>query len=135
MKTFQRTLCFILLLCVTGVRSQPWMQAPYMKTRNVSDSTKFFNLYEIQKAFQRYEKDHESDKRREKEMGPDEDEGKFPGYNQYKRWENYMLPRVYPSGDIRLPSGNGAEFERYRNSSSFRTGDPNGQSQIGRAHV
>ena len=131
MKTFQRALCFIFLLCVTGASSQPWMQAPYMKIRNSSDSEKFFNLYEIQKAFQRYEKDHESDKKSEKEMGPDEDEGKFPGYNQYKRWENYMMPRVYPSGDIRLPSGDGAEFERYRNSSNFRTGDPNGQSLNG----
>lgn len=32
------------------------------------------------------------------------------GYKQFKRWEYYMEPRVYPSGDITLPSSN---YERF----------------------
>ena len=37
----------------------------------------------------------------------------FAGYKQYKRWETHMEPRVYPSGDITLPSTNHREFETY----------------------
>lgn len=32
------------------------------------------------------------------------------GYEIYKRWENFMAPRVYPSGDLTLPSTNYQNF-------------------------
>jgi PKD repeat protein len=35
------------------------------------------------------------------------------GYKQFKRWEYYMEPRVYPSGDITLPSTNYERFVQY----------------------
>jgi PKD repeat protein len=35
------------------------------------------------------------------------------GYKQFKRWEYYMEPRVYPSGDITLPSSNYERFVQY----------------------
>jgi len=35
------------------------------------------------------------------------------GYKQFKRWEYFMEPRVYPSGDITLPSSNYERFVEY----------------------
>ncbi|TND10121.1 MAG: glycosyl hydrolase [Bacteroidetes bacterium] len=35
------------------------------------------------------------------------------GYKQFKRWESYMEPRVYPSGDLTLPSHNFENFLAY----------------------
>jgi hypothetical protein len=37
------------------------------------------------------------------------------GYKQFKRWENYMEPRVYPSGDMSLPSKNLESFLEFIN--------------------
>ncbi len=48
------------------------------------------NFYEVQAAFNNYWKDKTIEK------------GK--GYKAFKRWENYMEPRVYPSGNMTLPS-------------------------------
>lgn len=35
------------------------------------------------------------------------------GYKQFKRWEYFMEPRCYPSGDITLPSSNYERFVNY----------------------
>jgi photosystem II stability/assembly factor-like uncharacterized protein len=35
---------------------------------------------------------------------------KGKGYKQFLRWENYMFPRVYPSGDVTLPSQTSRNF-------------------------
>ncbi len=53
------------------------------------------NFYEIQDAFNTYWE------------GKTIEKGK--GYKAFKRWEYYMAPRVYPSGDLTLPS------QTYRN--------------------
>jgi PKD repeat protein len=37
------------------------------------------------------------------------------GYKQFKRWADYMEPRVYPSGDLSLPSTTWERFEDYLN--------------------
>src|SRR4030067_1346314 len=37
------------------------------------------------------------------------------GFLQYKRWEYYMEPRVFPTGDISLPSTNWQRFQDYLN--------------------
>ena len=64
-----------------------------------SDSTKVWvqlmsdpnaNFYDVQKAFYAYWNGRTIEK------------GK--GYKQFKRWEAYMEPRVYPSGDMKLAS-------------------------------
>lgn len=65
------------------------------------------NFYTVQKAFNKYEAKYEKalkkESKREKNAASstigDEDEGKVPGYMQYKRWEWFVEPRVYPSGD------------------------------------
>lgn len=38
------------------------------------------------------------------------------GYKQFKRWEYYMEPRCYPSGNLTLPSSNWENFRTYLNS-------------------
>lgn len=38
------------------------------------------------------------------------------GYKQFKRWEYFMEPRVYPSGDLTLPSSNYERFVQYLDS-------------------
>ncbi len=48
------------------------------------------NFYQTQAAFNTYWQNNTIEK------------GK--GYKQFKRWEAYMSPRVYPSGDVKLPS-------------------------------
>jgi PKD repeat protein len=45
----------------------------------------------------------------------EESEANMEGYLQYKRWEDFMAPRVYPSGDLSLTSTNWARFEDYLN--------------------
>ncbi|MCO5947050.1 cadherin-like beta sandwich domain-containing protein, partial [Mucilaginibacter flavidus] len=41
---------------------------------------------------------------------PKKEEKEALGYDIYKRWENFMAPRVYPSGDLTLPSTNYQNF-------------------------
>ena len=48
------------------------------------------NFYDVQNAFYAYWNGRAIEK------------GK--GYKQFKRWEAYMEPRVYPSGDMKLPT-------------------------------
>lgn len=74
---------FIILLLVSSfaLYSQPWL---YSLSRQ--KTTKEYNFYEIQKAFDNYWKDKTISK------------GK--GYKQFKRWEYFVEPRVYPYGEI-----------------------------------
>ncbi|MEO8148100.1 MAG: T9SS type A sorting domain-containing protein [Bacteroidia bacterium] len=111
----------IFIFCLSA-NAQPWLQPPYLKTKNLSYNSKPLNFYEIQKAFNAYEKAYDKRNSKEKEEG-EEDEGKFGGYNLYKRWESDMEPRVYPSGDITLPSTNQQEFQNYLNSNSYNKGN------------
>jgi len=128
MKT-KLTLCLIFVISIyTNAPAQQWMEAPYMKAR--PDSIGNYNFYDIQKAFGLYEKKHEKESEADEEVGP-EDEGKFSGYMQYKRWEAYMAPRVYPSGDITLPSTRQQRFNEFISSSNFRNGNPDNKPLAG----
>ncbi|MEO8148683.1 MAG: T9SS type A sorting domain-containing protein [Bacteroidia bacterium] len=64
------------------------------------------NFYDIQKAFYKYwakkeKQEKELDKDRLKQGNGEEQEGE---YFQFKRWEYFMGPRVYPSGKIINPA-------------------------------
>jgi photosystem II stability/assembly factor-like uncharacterized protein len=59
------------------------------------------NFYEIQAAFNEYWKDKDVTE-------------KGKGYKQFKRWEKFMEPRVYPSGNLSLVSTNWKAFEDFR---------------------
>lgn len=110
-KTFK--LLLFLICCNTGLYAQAWLDAPYLKPK--TDTSATYNFYDIQKAFQLYESDFDL-KNKDLDIEVGENEGKFDGYKQYKRWESYMEPRVYPSGDITLPSTRNQKFQEYLNS-------------------
>jgi photosystem II stability/assembly factor-like uncharacterized protein len=86
------------------------------------------NFYTIRDSFNAYCKQHINDEREpeEREVGEDkgevEDEGLFPGYVQFKRWEAYVEPRVYPSGDITLLGTNWSSYQAFisENNSNLR---------------
>ncbi|MEO6883644.1 MAG: PKD domain-containing protein [Bacteroidia bacterium] len=82
------------------------------------------NFYETQKAFSNWNM-QESEKTANKSASKSkmlkeqndgegaEGENERPGYEVYKTWEYFMAPRVYPSGDITLPSTNMERFKEY----------------------
>src|SRR5438105_6814447 len=69
------------------------------------------NFYQTQKRmnkhFRKFEKEIAREKKEKAEgrttVGSNE-EVELAGYELYKRWEHYMEPRVYPSGDKTLAS-------------------------------
>lgn len=117
----------LLLLLSLQIQAQPWMQAPYLEIKSPQDSAKLTNFYEIQKAFQQYEAEQYRIGNIKKVDSIDAllgKEGKFAGYGQYKRWENYMEARVYPTGDITIPSRKFEEFTKYlesKNTNQFKS--------------
>lgn len=68
------------------------------------------NFYDTQKRLNKYFKKHEREEQRERAERQREGKGQVAeweeqelgGYELYKRWEYYMAPRVYPSGDKSL---------------------------------
>lgn len=74
-----------------SLMAQSWIEL-------IHDSSK--NFYDVQAAANDYFKDKDIN-----EPGI--------GYKAYKRWEYYMEPRVFPSGDLSLPSNNWKNFEAF----------------------
>ncbi|MBI4647288.1 MAG: hypothetical protein HY738_12045 [Bacteroidia bacterium] len=75
------TILFLVLMSVTAVMAQPWM-----KNIPEENRTKELNFYDVQKAFNQYWESKTIEK------------GK--GWRQFKRWEYFMEPRVFPSGKL-----------------------------------
>ncbi len=80
------------------------------------------NFYTIQKAFNAYCKEHEKDALEDINL-EDDDEGIFAGYIQFKRWEAFVQPRVYPSGDLSLLGSTWKNYQEFlnHNKSAMRT--------------
>lgn len=115
-----KPLLFILCLSIgIPISAQPWISELYLKQNVRSDSLFVPNFYDIQKAYNRYEKKQLRAIRSQGENAA-QDEGRFPGQAQYKRWESHMEPRVYPSGDITLPASAAANFQKYLASSDYK---------------
>lgn len=70
------------------------------------------NFYEVQQAFNTYWEGKKIEK------------GK--GYKAFKRWEAYMAPRVYPSGNMTLPS---LSYENYLAWEAQQTGKGGGNTK------
>jgi hypothetical protein len=64
------------------------------------------NFYDIQKAFNNYWKDRDHT-------------AKSNGYKPFKRWEAFVGPRVYPSGDISLLSTTWENYSEFLQKNSF----------------
>jgi hypothetical protein len=84
------TLLLTLILLAKTFYSQEWIEL--WKTEK--------NFYTIQQAFHEHWKD--------KDVSV-----KGHGYKQFRRWEEMMEPRVYPSGDITLPTRTWEIYEEY----------------------
>ncbi|MDZ4663771.1 MAG: hypothetical protein SGJ15_02740 [Bacteroidota bacterium] len=76
-----------------------WFSNSFSQTRYESIQ-RGDNFYTIQNAFN----DHWKDK---------DNSVKGHGYKQYKRWEYFMEARVYPSGNIYLPSTTWDNYQAY----------------------
>jgi photosystem II stability/assembly factor-like uncharacterized protein len=72
---------------------------------------------ELQESFNAYWKDRPYEK------------GK--GYKQFKRWESYMGPRIYPSGDMSLPSTNYQNFMDWYETQPANLKTANNWSELG----
>lgn len=78
----------------------------------MADSAKLNNFYEIQKAFYAYQEDYF---RNLGDTTGSNIKPHAPGYKHFKRWEWYMEPRVYPSGDISITGNRWKNFREYEN--------------------
>jgi photosystem II stability/assembly factor-like uncharacterized protein len=78
------------------VIGQPWMKQSIVSTTDkttIQPDQEEWNFYDIQKKFNEYWKD--------KTPSENEDENQEEGgYQQFRRWEAFMKPRVYPSGSF-----------------------------------
>src|ERR1700745_2869090 len=111
------SLSVILAVLVKTGHSQTWVEK--MQDPSV-------NFYDVQKSFNEYYKNSEKEHRKEeardqkelaKKLAKQEKSGVMPpkgqillpgekeeeelagGWEVFKRWESYMTPRLYPSGD------------------------------------
>jgi hypothetical protein len=120
-----RTLSTLMLslACLFGY-AQPWMNAPYLDIQSEADEWKRTNLYETQEAFGRYEEARKAlmDDPPARELEEEEEnecEGEFPGFAQFKRWEAFMEPRTYPSGDVNVIAQTYDNFQSYLHSADY----------------
>lgn len=90
------------------------------------------NFYVTQKRYNKAFKEHEKEEereRREKSEGKNQKTGyemeeELGGYELYKRWEHYMAPRVYPSGDKTLASKAYEEYLKFLNDNASQKTTP-----------
>ncbi len=108
-------ICLILLSIYSPstIYGQDWVSQ--MKDPSV-------NFYDVQKSFNKYNEKKERDLEKFnrqifKKTGkvPSEEETEVPGYSQYKRWEWFMAPRVFPTGERFNPSIAYDEYQKYNN--------------------
>ncbi len=78
------------------------------------------NFYDVQKKANAYFKEHvKEEMERSKKIAKGKaveaegSEEEFSGYEQYKRWEAFMEPRVYPTGNLSLPSTTWKNYQTF----------------------
>ena len=81
-----------------GTNQQTWVQM-------MQDPTA--NFYDVQAAFYSYWEGRTIEK------------GK--GYKAFKRWENYMAPRVYPTGNMTIPSQTYTNYKEWERDALINT--------------
>ncbi len=96
------------MLCSVFLYSQKNTEPVWSEKGN----NKNFTFYEVQQDFNKYW------------------QGKTPrkgqGYKVFKRWEEYMAPRVYPTGNMTLPSTNYANFLKWQGTNGGSERSPSG---------
>lgn len=116
-----------LILSFLSVNNVSAQKRPWINPLENKPGTTF---YSIQQTFQRDWRKKEKkilrevrnsvkeQQQQERKYTGSESEAGESGYFQFKRWEYRMAPRVYPSGDISLPSTTWHRFEEYLNQNS-----------------
>ncbi|MES2774652.1 MAG: T9SS type A sorting domain-containing protein [Bacteroidota bacterium] len=102
----------VLLLLLSGLSAKGQIENA-VKWQKMSDN-KGATFYQVQEDFYKYWKDKKVEK------------GK--GYKPFKRWEDYMKPRVYPSGNMMLPS---TTYQNFITWQGTETSAPNGLTSTG----
>ncbi|MBL0340778.1 MAG: hypothetical protein IPP71_07590 [Bacteroidetes bacterium] len=131
---FAYYLLFLIFIC-SNARAQRWLEDSYLKAK--PDSSGNYNFYDVQKAFLKYERKQERKNKIEndadKDEGTGENEGKFVGYMQYKRWEWYNEQRVFPSGEFPSVEMVLEEYKKFKTTSlsSQRTSEVNKTTSAG----
>lgn len=90
---FSKKLCLLVVLSIAifgNAFSQLWVEMMMDPNANFYDTQAEFNSYWANKTVE-----------------------KGKGYKQFKRWEEYMEPRVYPSGDVKQATKSRA-YENYK---------------------
>jgi len=102
----------ITILFTSGLFAQDWVNK--MQDPNV-------NFYEVQKAFYKYynkaEQKLEREKRKLAKKGGEavrEGELEVPGFEQFKRWEHFMAPRVSLTGERFAPDAVWKAMSQYK---------------------
>jgi len=98
-----KSILFLLLIFTSlGIFAQPWMQEPWLITKPSQQGVQEISFYDIQSAFNSYWATRDSSE-------------KGKGWKQFKRWEEFMSPRVYPSGKFFNPSIIYKQSQKYLN--------------------
>ena len=101
-----------LLLFIANIQAQTTTKVKWTEMSNNKNAS----FYDVQKDFYKKWRERIKEMNREKRKANAkgkavfENEGDEAGYEQFKRWESYMAPRVFPSGNMTLPSTNYANF-------------------------
>ncbi len=103
----------ITLLASNQLFSQDWLSK--MQDPSV-------NFYDVQKSFNKYWKKEERKEKLEKifSLRKNKPEEENEGYLLYKRWENFVEPRVYPSGDRSLLNKGNEQFQKLVNNHNLK---------------
>lgn len=94
-----------LTISVFASNAQRWVE--YMQDPNV-------NFYITQKEAHRYFEEKEKNIQEKEQLGNTLQKQEESGYQLFQRWERFMEPRVYPSGDVTIPSQKYKEFLKQR---------------------
>src|SRR6201988_771271 len=126
MNRFLSQLAFTLFLTCILVNAQAQRRSKF----NFIDPAE--NFYDTQKRmnkhFKKYQREIEHEQKEKSEgkgkVGAEEEQ-ELAGYELYKRWEYYVEPRVYPSGDKTLISRANEEYQKYllENSQNRQSGN------------
>jgi PKD repeat protein len=92
------------MLLAYGIQAQNWKA--HMADPN-------HNFYATQKEFYKALKKEEKELRKQEKSGKRIGEKEAPSYEIFKRWEDYMEPRVYPSGDVKQTTRAFEEYQHY----------------------
>lgn len=110
----QKLVLFIACLLINGsFFGQNWI-------KKMNDPS--VNFYDVQSAFnQHWKKAERKEKLKSFFMPGNKTEEENEGLILYKRWENFVEPRVYPSGDRNLLKYNAIEKEKFFTDHSYKS--------------